>query len=71
MCLEGPHQSDPRKTLVADAVEVNRLILRLPPRGAYYELTHWGGDSFSPYFASESTGLGPLRRKVLPKNIRP
>jgi hypothetical protein len=56
---------------VADAVEVNRLILRLPPRGAYYELTHWGGDSFSPYFARESTGLGPLRRKVLPKNIRP
>jgi CubicO group peptidase (beta-lactamase class C family) len=40
------------------SVEKNRLILRLPPRGAYYELSHWDGDIFSYYFASESTGLG-------------
>ncbi len=39
-------------------VDDNRLVLRLPPRGAYYELTHWDGDTFSYYFASESTGLG-------------
>jgi CubicO group peptidase (beta-lactamase class C family) len=40
------------------SVENNRLILRLPPRGAYYELAHWDGDVFTYYFASESTGLG-------------
>jgi CubicO group peptidase (beta-lactamase class C family) len=40
------------------SVENGRLILRLPPRGAYYELSHWDGDIFSYYFASESTGLG-------------
>jgi CubicO group peptidase (beta-lactamase class C family) len=39
------------------AVEKNQLILRLPPRGAYYELTHWDGDTFTYYFASESTGV--------------
>ena len=33
------------------------LILRLPPRDAYYELSHWDGDTFTCYFASESTGL--------------
>ena len=38
--------------------EQGRLILRLPPRGAYYELTHWDGDTFSYYFASENTGHG-------------
>jgi CubicO group peptidase (beta-lactamase class C family) len=40
------------------SVEDNRLILRLPPRGAYYELAPWDGDTFSFYFASESTGIG-------------
>jgi CubicO group peptidase (beta-lactamase class C family) len=40
------------------SIENGRLILRLPPRGAYYELSHWDGDIFSYYFASESTGLG-------------
>jgi CubicO group peptidase (beta-lactamase class C family) len=38
-------------------VEKNRLILRLPPRSAYYELTHWDGDTFTYYFTSESTGV--------------
>jgi hypothetical protein len=38
-------------------VENNRLILRLPPRGAYYELSHWDGDTFSYYSAGEDTGL--------------
>jgi CubicO group peptidase (beta-lactamase class C family) len=40
------------------SVDKDRLILRLPPRGAYYELSHWDGDTFTYYFASESTGLG-------------
>lgn len=60
------------------AVENNRLILRLPPRGAYYELTHWDGDIFSYYFASESTGLGrrgatfyPDKKQVLIENLAP
>jgi len=39
------------------SVEKNQLILRLPPRSAYYELTHWDGDTFTYYFASESTGV--------------
>jgi CubicO group peptidase (beta-lactamase class C family) len=39
------------------AVENGRLILRLPPRGAYYELSHWDADTFTYYFASEETGL--------------
>src|SRR6202789_3053167 len=57
-------------------VENNRLILRLPPRGAYYELSHWDGDTFSYYFASESTGLGrrgakfsPEKNQVLIENL--
>jgi CubicO group peptidase (beta-lactamase class C family) len=38
-------------------VERNQLIMRLPPRDAYYELTHWDGDTFTYYFASENTGV--------------
>jgi CubicO group peptidase (beta-lactamase class C family) len=38
-------------------VENNRLILRLPPRGAYYELSHWDADTFTYYFAGEDNGL--------------
>ncbi|MGA8594993.1 MAG: serine hydrolase [Bryobacteraceae bacterium] len=60
------------------SVEENRLILRLPPRGAYYELTHWNGDTFTYYFASESTGLGrrgakfsPEKDEVLIENLAP
>jgi CubicO group peptidase (beta-lactamase class C family) len=58
------------------SVEKDRLILRLPPRGAYYELSHWDGDIFSYYFASESTGLGrrgakfsPDKNQVLIENL--
>lgn len=39
-------------------VKGDRLILRLPPRGTYYELSPWDGDTFTYYFASESTGEG-------------
>jgi CubicO group peptidase (beta-lactamase class C family) len=49
------------------AIESGRLILRLPPRGAYYELTHWDGDTFTYYFASESTGLGSRGAKFFPE----
>jgi CubicO group peptidase (beta-lactamase class C family) len=38
-------------------VENNRLILRLPPRGVYYELSHWDADTFTYYFAGEDSGL--------------
>jgi CubicO group peptidase (beta-lactamase class C family) len=58
------------------SVENNRLILRLPPRGAYYELSPWDGDTFTYYFASESTGLGrrgakfsPDKNQVLIENL--
>jgi hypothetical protein len=34
-------------------VERNQVIMRLPPRGAYYELTHWDGNTFTYYFASK------------------
>jgi CubicO group peptidase (beta-lactamase class C family) len=46
-------------------VERNQLILRLPPRGAYYELTHWDGDTFTYYFGSENTGVGRRGVKFL------
>jgi CubicO group peptidase (beta-lactamase class C family) len=49
------------------AIENSRLTLRLPPREAYYELTHWDGDTFTYYFASESTGLGRRGAKFLPE----
>jgi CubicO group peptidase (beta-lactamase class C family) len=59
-------------------VEDNHFVLRLPPRGAYYELTHWDGDTFTYYFASESTGLGrrgakfsPEKNQVLIENLAP
>ena len=42
-----------------------RLVLRLPPREAYYELTHWDGDTFTYYFASENTGIGRRGVKFL------
>jgi CubicO group peptidase (beta-lactamase class C family) len=43
----------------------NQLILRLPPRGAYYELTHWDGNIFTYYFASESAGVARRGVKFL------
>jgi CubicO group peptidase (beta-lactamase class C family) len=33
-----------------------RLILRLPPLGAYYELSHWDGNTFTYYIANEVSG---------------
>jgi CubicO group peptidase (beta-lactamase class C family) len=39
------------------ALQKDQLILRLPPRDAYYELTHWDGDTFTYYFTSESIGV--------------
>ena len=38
-------------------VRGDRLVMRLPPRDAYFELTHWDGDTFTYYFASENTGI--------------
>jgi CubicO group peptidase (beta-lactamase class C family) len=46
-------------------VERNQLIMRLPPRGAYYELKHWDGDTFTYYFASENTGVARRGVKFL------
>ena len=46
-------------------VERNQLIMRLPPRGAYYELTHWNDDTFTYYFASENTGVARRGVKFL------
>ena len=46
-------------------VERNQLIMRLPPRDAYYELTHWDGDTFTYYFASENTGVARRGVKFL------
>jgi CubicO group peptidase (beta-lactamase class C family) len=55
-----------------------KLILRLPPRGAYYELAHWDGDVFTYYFASENTGFGrrgakffPEKKQVLIESLSP
>jgi CubicO group peptidase (beta-lactamase class C family) len=60
------------------SVEEGRLILRLPPRGSYYELAHWDGDTFTYYFASENTGMGrrgarfsPEKNQVLIENLAP
>ncbi|MCU1224506.1 MAG: beta-lactamase [Edaphobacter sp.] len=60
------------------SVEDNRLILRLPPRGSYYELTRWDGDTFTYYFASENTGIGrrgarfsPAKNQVLIESLAP
>jgi CubicO group peptidase (beta-lactamase class C family) len=56
----------------------DRLILRLPPRGAYYELSHWDGDTFTYYFASEDTGLArrgarfsPDKKQVEIESLKP
>jgi len=46
-------------------VREGRLVLRLPPREAYYELTHWDGDTFTFYFASENTGIARRGVKFL------
>src|SRR5262249_18709117 len=33
-----------------------RLILRLPPLGTYYELSHWDGNKYTYYIANELSG---------------
>ena len=43
----------------------NQLILRLPPRGAYYELTHWDGDTFTYYITGEDMGVARRGVKFL------
>ncbi len=48
------------------SIEDNRLILRLPPRGAYYELTHWDGDTFTYHSANETSALGRRGVKFSP-----
>lgn len=60
------------------SVEENRLILRLPLLGSYYELSHWDADTFTYYFASENTGSGrrgaaftPEKNQVLIENLAP
>jgi len=60
------------------SVENNQLVLRLPPRGSYYELAHWDGDTFTYYFASENTGAGrrgaifsPEKNQVLIEMLSP
>jgi CubicO group peptidase (beta-lactamase class C family) len=60
------------------SVQENRLILRLPPRGSYHELTNWNGDTFTYYFASENTGMGrrgaiftPEKNQVLIEMLSP
>jgi len=60
------------------SVAKNRLILRLPLLGSYYELSHWNADTFTYYFASENTGAGrrgavftPEKNQVLIENLAP
>jgi CubicO group peptidase (beta-lactamase class C family) len=60
------------------AVEDDKLVLRLPPLGAYYELSHWDADTFTYYFASENIGIGrrgarfsPEKNQVLIESFAP
>jgi Domain of unknown function (DUF3471)/Beta-lactamase len=46
-------------------VREGRLVLLLPPRDSYHELTHWDGDTFTFYFASENTGIARRGVKFL------
>lgn len=36
--------------------QAGKLVLRLPPLGNYYELSHWNGDTYTYYIANESSG---------------
>ena len=36
--------------------QAGKLILRLPPLGTYYELSHWTADTYTYYIANESSG---------------
>jgi len=60
------------------ALQNNRLVLRLPPRGTYYELAHWNADTFTYYFSGEDSGLArrgakffPEKNQVLIENLTP
>ncbi len=60
------------------SVENDRLILRLPPRGTYYELSHWDADTFTYYFAGEDAGsarrgakFSPDKNQVLIEDLAP
>ena len=46
-------------------VREGRLVMRLPPRDSYHELTHWDGDMFTYHFASENTGIARRGVKFL------
>ena len=46
-------------------VREGKLVMRLPPRDSYHELTHWDGDTFTYYFASENTGIARRGVKFL------
>ena len=57
-------------------VKGERLVMRLPPRDSYHELTRWDGDTFTYYFASENTGIARRgvtfldgAKKVLVENL--
>jgi hypothetical protein len=41
--------------------------MRLPPRGAYYELAHWDGDTFTYHYDSENAGFGRRGAKFSPE----
>jgi CubicO group peptidase (beta-lactamase class C family) len=60
------------------SAENGRLIMRLPPRGAYYELAHWDGDTFTYHYDSENAGFGrrgakfsPEKNQVLIESLSP
>jgi CubicO group peptidase (beta-lactamase class C family) len=49
------------------SVQSDRLILRLPPRGTYYELSHWDADTFTYYFSGEEVGSARRGAKFFPE----
>jgi CubicO group peptidase (beta-lactamase class C family) len=60
------------------SLQNDRLILRLPPRGAYNELSHWDGDTFTYRSATENTATGRRgakfsldKRQVLIQDLAP
>jgi hypothetical protein len=49
------------------SLQSDRLILRLPPRGTYYELSHWDADTFTYYSAGEEVGVARRGAKFFPE----
>ena len=45
-----------RAAYSGETEQQGKLILRLPPLGAYYELSHWGGNIYTYYIANEVSG---------------